>query len=378
MPRVPEISEDAIRIASGIACYVVCGLLIFCTVSSIVWRIIFVVLAAGPSIGIVYAMSGGATAEAAHGFLLIILRRRLTVNKAPRGKTVPASSVVAHTLACEETEHAKHCREQGSPGNDPTLDVRYHLVIATYKINGNRQAIAFADGSSISSHPEKKIITSQVDERWLRSNGEDEPRAAAALYELIDVLYDQGPEATIEATRERLGSHHLDRDIDRALEAAMWWQLAEEQAPHLVSLTDSGRDWHLASAEAEAQRIAERKRMSRPSRKGSRSQTFNINGGIFSYAEGDISGNQQKVEYVQLSDEQVLSYIKDVLRSSEIPWSDPELVEARRVMSNAVAERDPHKPGLTQAISKLASICGDIVVGVLGNGAYQLLIQNFL
>ncbi|GAA4635887.1 hypothetical protein GCM10023196_083350 [Actinoallomurus vinaceus] len=108
---------------------------------------------------------------------------------------------------------------------------------------------------------------------------------------------------------------------------------------------------------------------------------FNIGSlsGVFYYAGQNISGkHSHHIRHGQPSDSQLISCLQEVLDSPDVPWSNPELSDVRQVMEKAITQQNPHIFELKQALMKLRDVCSQVAVGVLGNGAYQLLSQYFL
>ncbi|MGH3382532.1 MAG: hypothetical protein ACRDP6_48175 [Actinoallomurus sp.] len=107
---------------------------------------------------------------------------------------------------------------------------------------------------------------------------------------------------------------------------------------------------------------------------------FNINNsGVLYVAGNDITGEHAPtINHGRLADDQLISLFRKLLDSVDIPWSDSRLTEARHAFEGGVEQGDPQAPGIKQAILRLKEICGDVAVGVLGNGAYQLLMQHLL
>lgn len=101
-----------------------------------------------------------------------------------------------------------------------------------------------------------------------------------------------------------------------------------------------------------------------------------FSGGIFNVAGNDVTGpHVSSSNNAPPSDVQLLECLKEVLDLREIPWSDSDLAAIRRVMEAAVEQRNPRLSGLQQALTRLSSICRDVAVGVVSNGAFQLLLR---
>jgi hypothetical protein len=113
----------------------------------------------------------------------------------------------------------------------------------------------------------------------------------------------------------------------------------------------------------------------------SRDSGSSINIGMLSgsliYAGNDISGSPRvDIYHSRPSNDQVLSSLEVVLELRDIPWSNPDLAEVRRVFEEAIKQQNPQGSSLERAIKKLKTICEQIAIGVLSNGAFQVLMQH--
>jgi hypothetical protein len=210
-------------------------------------------------------------------------------------------------------------------------------------------------------------------------------RAVGGIFCKIIALLDEEREAvSVRGLEELLGEEH-HHQILQAVTAARFWNLIRvtgKGGPWLkdrlysesvVQLTEAGRYWHQALA-----RDAGRKSVPKDRNK---SQSIRINklvasGGV-KFAGRDISDTHITTAELQPSNDQLLAWLKLMRDSQDISWSGLELAEVRRIIERALAEQNPQIPGLKRALKKLQSVCGDVLVGILGNGAYQLL-QNFI
>jgi hypothetical protein len=382
VPIVPCVSAEAVRISVGICGFIACLLLsyIAARVTS-VWLITLLLPAsAWISACVIKSMNGAFLAEVVNQILRTLWLRSPVVYEASRERSTAASGVLARSLAFLDKDHkqlvseyrAAHGRSAEAP------EVPYRLVVASYQLNGNERVVALSDGTHATWYRTSRVLVEHMDDSWWRADRDEEGGAAAALGELIRVLYEEDDDKGIRGIHARLKEHRT-ADIDRALDAAQWWRLIREDVHLAVHLTEAGRHWHLATASGEAMRAAERQKMSNNSGGGPQ---FNIggdvSGGIYVAGQNIFGNHSHDVQGSPPSDDQVISCLQEILGSTDIPWLAPELAGVREVMESAVVQRDPRASDLKQAIAKLKEVCEQVAMGILGNGAYQLLIQYFL
>lgn len=373
---VPEISDGTGRCVVGALCFFLCVIAICVELRFIgFWVIVMVPVVIGLPAYCDHKISGSLPAAVIHRSLMLLRRRLPVAFKKPHHRTSAASGVGAGSLVHLDKDYQRlrvdHRARHGRSAELPK--VPYRLVLAAYRVNGNERRFAFSDGTSAAWHPASKVLHRRLKESWWRPGRDPEAGAAAALCELIEFLYAEEQGKSVRVIHERLGDHR-ETDVDRALDAAKWWRMVSKDGRFAFQITDAGSHWHRASREFQAAHAAERKKMSNGAPR------INIhNSGVVNYAGNDISGDQTyTLHHNGIPDPRLLASLREVLASPEIPWADSELVSVRRVMEDAVERDDPHASGLKQAIVKLKEICGEIAVGVAGNGAYQLLLQHFL
>jgi hypothetical protein len=394
---VPEVSEDEARTRLGFR-----WLLIMVTLNLVVawvwgwpWLIALVF-----DIGF-----AGFIADRANGKRLVqriherrASRKRLPIaNKAPHGRDTTAAGIRAGTWVCTKEDYqrgrSQYKAKYGRDADDP--DVPYQLVLATFPLDGNNQVVAFSDGRSTVWHRARSVIVEDcpaIGEKQICLDDDTIRRTATSLEEVIRLLHEGGPKSAWSIASD-LGDER-EPEVALALEVAGWWKLIRatdtaqasgsrtasgegRRKDRLVHLTEAGQDWHLAP-DFQARRDKGRRSVQNPRNESVQIKIGTFSGGIVNIAGNDISGaNTSAVYHGRPSDDQVLKCLKEILDLREIPWSDSELANVRRVMEAALKQRNPRMSGLKQAVAKLGSVCGDVAVGVLGNGAYQLLMRYF-
>lgn len=379
-PTVPSISEWTARFGSGLCCLAILLLLSYAASGAIdVWLLVLAVISSCVSFWVTRRIDGRIATEFVNKLLRSMWLRSPTIYEDSRKRSSTVSGVKAGSLACLKEEYKKlaryHHSVHGRSAEPP--DVRYHLVIATYQLDGNHRVIATSDGEIVTWHRASGVFVTQLDAPWWRMDRPEETEASLALAELIKILYEESSEQGIRGIHGRLGNFRV-ANIDRALDAACWWRMIREDIHFAVHLTEAGRHWHLATEEFEAARIAERKKMSNGTGSGPQFNIGNLSGVLY-YAGNNISGkHQHDIKNGQPSDAQVISCLREILGSTEIPWSNPDLVGVREIIEDAVVQQNPHRSGLKQAVAKLKEVCEQVSIGMLGNGAYQLLIQYLI
>jgi hypothetical protein len=209
---------------------------------------------------------------------------------------------------------------------------------------------------------------------------------ANSLTDIVSFLYKaEEPQSIDQLFGLREPGYQLS--VARALMAAELWNLISVTSSHhrfgsahdadlKVQLTQTGEDWNLASAQYQPTHNTERKSMGNARKKSPTIHIGNFSG-VFNVAGQNIPDQNNNItEQAAPSDAQLLSFLAEVLRLQQVPWTSPDLVDVRYVLEEAVNQRNPRISGLKQAVIKLRAICGDVIIGVLGNEAFQLL-QHF-
>lgn len=308
------------------------------------------------------------------------------------GQRTTARGIKAGKWVCLEKEYnevrrrsrAIHGRNSESP---PT---RYRLVIATFPLDGNHQVVSFSDGESVTWHSASTVIFTDCP-RLRRGNGDihdqELSQTAVALTDLVKLLYDSSNPLPQQSIFDHFGSGSKTI-ASRAIEIASWWKLisvskaTNRSTPEnvildyrSVSLTAAGKDWHLAFLAPSILRAGGK--MQNPRHPKYSIHIGNVSGSVI-YAGNDISGSPTANVYnAPLSGDQVLSSLKILLGLQEIPWINPDLAEVRHVIEEAIRQQNPQMSGLRRAFNKLAEVCGQVAIGVLSNGTYQILLQHF-
>jgi hypothetical protein len=319
-----------------------------------------------------------------------------SIQSAPAGRRTTAKSITAGTWVCLIKDYEQACRNfrsvNGRSASPPPAE--YRLVVATFPVDGHNQLVAFSDGTSVTWNSASAVTFLDQEGGPLYAydgNDADEMDAAKALIGLVGFLYSKLKPATIRETIDFFGDE-LESDTRRALLVAQWWRLVtftyngsnfrrsrNDHDPNnwLIQLSWAGRNWHLAHCIDPSTLYKEHRSMHHDS---SDRPSINIGTftGILNYAGKNVSGSHTaKISQKQPSDDEVLSWLREVLGLREIPWSDSELTDVRYTIEEAIEQQNPRASGLKQAVITLGNICQQVAIGVAGNSAYALLTQHF-
>jgi len=103
-----------------------------------------------------------------------------------------------------------------------------------------------------------------------------------------------------------------------------------------------------------------------------------VTAGNFTVAGHDISDQHNySTQPTVSSDQELIASFAELLNIREIPWHTSDLAGVRLVLEDAVEQKNPRVTGVDRAISKLKSVCGDVLVGMLSIGSYSLLMEYF-
>ncbi len=308
------------------------------------------------------------------------------------GQRTTARGVKAGKWVCLEKEYNEVRRRSRAiyGRNSESPPTRYRLAIATFPLDGNHQLVSFSDGESVTWHSASTVIF--IDCPILRReykgiSDQELSRTAAALTDLVKLLYDSSNPLPQQSIFDHFDSGSKTI-ANRAIEIASWWDLISVSKAtnrgtsgnatldhRSVNLTTAGKDWHLASLAPSILRAGGK--MQNPRHPKYSIHIGTVSGGVI-YAGNDISGSPTANVYnAPLSGDQVLSSLKVLLGLQEIPWINPDLAEVRHVIEEAIRRQNPQMSGLRRAFNKLAEVCGQIAIGVLSNGTYQILLQHF-
>jgi hypothetical protein len=388
-----DISDEAVRLGMGAACYI----LLF--VATFPWLLpalnivaIVGVLEILPAAYIAMHINAAALGDFVHEHWVVPRKLIPEVRYGPRGRTTSANAIRAGTWVCKEKEYAQVRRDYHSAHgrSAPSPLVPYNLVLATYELNRAQQVVAFSDGTSVTWHKMASIIIEDsLEIQALRNSCDDEitEHLASQTEQLIGLLDESGSPTSLLTMAARL---EVDNDDDlqmiaQALVVAINWNLitatptrrqAENTDDALIELKQAGQDWNLASSKFQPLRGKERRSVSTDPEKP---HSINIGtfAGILNVGKKISGRHSSSVYQAQISDMQVLSCLQEVLGLEQILWNEPELSEIRRIIEEALARQNPRMPGLKQAVIKLRDLCGDLLKGVLSNGAYALLMHFF-
>jgi hypothetical protein len=255
VPTVPDVPERLARYVVGVICFLVCMLLTYAAAGFVgLWPVIFILLiSAWVSASCIYWIDGSLPAAVIQRFLMLFRPRLPKTHERARGRLSVAGDIVAGSLVCLFADYQQRLADHGPSAIPP--EVPYRLVLAAYEDEGERR-LAFSDGKSAVWHATNTVLVNRLDESWWRPERDDETGAAAALCDLIAFL-SETRERSVRAVRERL-SGHPESDVDRALDAARWWRLISVGGRSACLITIAGLDWHHASEEFEAARLAQK------------------------------------------------------------------------------------------------------------------------
>jgi hypothetical protein len=393
-----EISDETVRLATGTGCYV---LTLAATLPWLLHIIYLLVIVAALDIIPAVFIARHIDAEALANFVheRFIVRRKLLpiVYNGPYGRLTAANGIRAGKWVCNQKEYDQVCRDHRSVygRSAPTPLVPYNLVLATYELNRQQQVVAFSDGTSATWHKTAKVIVEDSPEiRMLRYPCDDAliRQLAHKTEELIGFLDDSESPVSLLTMVARLDEVERDElhTIMQALLVATRWNLVMETRQRtelesdgyeatddvLLQLRQAGEDWLLASPRFQPLQARARRNVTTDPEKPS-SINIGMFAGILNVGR-KISGHHSSSVYqTQASDTQILSCLEEILNSKQILWTEPELSAIRQTIEEALARQDPRMHGLKQAIIRLRDLCGDLLKGVISNGAYQLLMHFF-
>jgi hypothetical protein len=292
------------------------------------------------------------------------------------------------------TDHRELVAYEKSLGSSSAakVPVEYQLVVAAYKVNGNETRIGFSDGTDAIWNPRSNMYTRDF---HLRPLGPSSPYLLAherlesprLLERLVEILYEHDVPVSLQTIVPRLADGVITNEfmgaLHRALEAGVKWALLSPiDESDRLELTSAGMTWHEASDMFQARRALRRPGGTRE-RAGQVTMNFSIGdnfSGIFNYAGRDIAGNssvENRFLGRELSNDQALECLKELLASSQIPWERKELRGIRKALVAGVDQGDIDSHEVTSAFFKLREIVTQLTLGVAGNGIYQLLLDYF-
>jgi hypothetical protein len=396
-----DISDEAVRLGTGVACYVLL------LVATLPWLLpaldlvaIVTVLDILPATYVARHINAAALGDLVHEHWIAPHKRMPEERYAPYGRDTAANGIRAGAWVCKEKEYVQVRRDYHSARgrSAPAPLVPCKLVLATYELNRLQQVVAFSDGTSVTWHKTTNVITDDSSEILdLRNSCDDERtrKLASKTEQLIGFLDESESSANLLAMAAYLGA---DRDeeqmlgLAQALMVAWQWNLItatptrqqtvsrsdgrEDVEDALIELRQAGQDWNLASSKFQPLQLKARRNVGTGSEN---SPSINIGtfAGILNVGKKISGQHSSSVYQTEIAEMRILSCLEEVLNLQQILWSEPELSEIRRIIEDAVVQKNPRMPGLKQAIIKLSGLCGDLLKGVLSNGAYALLIRFF-
>jgi hypothetical protein len=392
-PRAPEISES-------IVCIIFCAILLAAiTILAYIYAWILLILAI-PAVWLA-RVTARQVDPLRIGYFLYVRWTIPHAEKGFRGQYAPAGStttpkgIVAGNWVCLRRDYEQVCRNFRALNgrSSPVPPAHYRLVVATYPLDGRNQVVTFSDGAFVTWNSASAVLLMDYAEFNTLSgysNDQDILNVAKALADIIRFLYEESRPVILQDVFDLLGAEN-EYNSRQALIAADWWRLVSCLAVDqsygteiyydpdrlLVRLTKAGQQWYLASVNMSSAQRKARRGMHNYSSDQPSIHIGNFSG-ILNYAGKNVSGSHTaKVSHAISSDEEILSCLRTLLDLAAVPWSDPDLTDVRQTIETAIEQRDPHLSGLKQAIRKFGNICGQIALGVAGNGAYQLLLQYF-
>lgn len=393
-PHVPQISKAVIRTALLIISAAVLAILAF----SYIW-IAVILLAPAVWLSSIVAQHVDPLFVGSFVYTHWTTRnaRISDIQSAPAGRRTTAKSIAAGSWVCLMKDYEQACRNfriaNGRSATPPPAE--YRLVVATFPLDGHNQLVAFSDGTSVTWNSASAVLF--LDQKiggplWAYDDNDvGEMDAAKALIGLVGFLYRELKPTTIQNAIDFFGDE-LESDTRRALLVAQWWKLVtfiysgnnsrrskndHNPSNWLIQLSWAGRNWHLAYC-VDPSTLYKEHRSMRHDPSDPPSINIGTFTGILNYAGKNVSGSHTaKISQTQPSDDEVLSWLREVLGLREIPWSNSDLTDVRYAIEEALEQRNPRISGLKQAVVKLGNICQQVAIGVAGNSAYALLMQHF-
>ena len=392
-PKAPEISTSAIR-ATTYATFI--GAV---TIAAYVFNWLFLLLII-PAIWFATVIARRIDPQHIGYFLYVRwtiphAEKGFRAQYAPAGPTTTSKGITAGDWVCLRRDYEQVCKNFRALNgrSSPLPSAHYRLVVATFPLDGHNQVVTFSDGTSITWNSSSAVYLMDYAEFNTLSgysNDQDVLNVAKALTGIIRFLYESSRPVTLRSVFE-LFEVQNEYNTTQALIVADWWRLVScvstdesdefeiDYDPDrlLIRLTRAGQQWHLASGEFSSLQRKARRGVAQDRGDPPSIQITNFSG-ILNYAGRNVSGSHTaKISHVQPSDDEVISWLRALLSLAEVPWSDPELTGIRQTIEVAVEQQNPRMSGLKQAILKFGDICQQIAIGVVSNGAYQLLLQYF-
>ena len=284
------------------------------------------------------------------------------------------SDISANVWVCLRQDYedkAKKNRQiNGRSAADPVVSFR--LVVAFIRDDGNTLRVAFSDGSTVTWRPQADVA---ILRHPLRRPLNGRPQISATGSLLDHVLKQLSVQSRSMAHVRQLGNGASaprgtkPGSFDLALLAAQKWGLATIKDEGSISLTDAGRIW------TEATRDGFAERMSRRPRTSGRSTKVTNFFGPSNIVHGDNHGTMSAKQKVSISSEEAINALQVLLSSKSIPWQDPKFAHIHESLHEAVQEGEPSRA--RDGFKKLQEIAGQLVLGVGGNAAFQLLVNYF-
>jgi hypothetical protein len=393
-----DISDEVVRIGTGVACAILLLIATLPWLPSIALTVIVAVLDILGAIYIARCINAAALGNFVHEQWIAPRKLIPDVRYGPRGRITAANSIRAGTWVCNEKEYA-HIRKEHNSANGrsaPAPPVPYKLVLATYELNARQQVVAFSDGTSVTWYTTANVIIEDSPEiETLRDYCEDEiiRQLAYKTEQLIELLDENESSASLLSMAARLEAGGDERQmiaLAQAIMVALQWNLVtatparqqtsltsggrEDADDALIKLRQAGQDWNLASPKFQPLQVKARRNVC-ADLENSPSIKIHTFAGILNVGKKISGSHSSWVHQTQISDAAILSCLEEILNSQQILWAEPDLSEVRRIIQEALVQQNPRAPGLRQAVIKLGGLCGDLLKGVLSNGAYAVLMH---
>lgn len=318
------------------------------------------------------------------------LRKQLFASDQARGSETGAAGVRPGQLASSRAEYDSN-RSNLPKSERNRATSRYLFLIARYTVNGNQQALGFANGDSASRHPTTPMLvqSSPIGRTLSRRPQEHDALVARALEQVIVTLVDDHRPMT--TVRELLAAMTFPIEEGlaiRAIEAAELWGLAlinsatadirsqilplvesrdrEALLAAEVHLTGAGLVWHQATHAMDAERRKRQLIMS-----GGKDNSVHFTGSHIgapvTIAGRDIRGTRiAHTQVGQPADSDILIHLRTLLASDKVDWLNPQFAAVRPAVEQAVTTSDVHNSRLVTAMRFLLESSGSVLVEASG------------
>lgn len=289
-----------------------------------------------------------------------------------------------------------HRRQSVRSASDPL--VSYQLVVATLRAGGNRQKVAFSDGSAHDWHP----TTSVIQHNFMHSPSgkaeycttDETGRVSRALVDMVRISGCNTNGISLQALATSCGLARNQTLLRAVYVGSMWgllctdwntsvvklYQMARDSDAPLSDLldscilrpTDAGRVWQECSEEARITREAADQRRSRMSQPRPQKVIINNASGNVNVAGGHFYGQTSNF-HGRPPSEEILNALEVVLKRTDIPWMSADLVHVHAPIERSVRQRDTTDSTLRPAVAKLVQVCETLGLGVASSALFEVL-----